>query len=146
MEINTNRNGCYPVSLLLCAHPFHTFSHIPFPFHTQCLTTDSLHHMILTPPQGTSCSLPCPLLLQGSRFAGRKQHIPVCLPFQLLHLPSLRSPSAPNISRDSPVMVDEPELTHRAPLAPCGPVIKTAPIPSCLAALRPTTANYLLLS
>lgn len=129
----------------VCSSLPYLFSH-PFPL------PHPMPHYRVPPPHDSHPSpvhflfSSSPLLLQGSRFAGRKQHIPVCLPFQLLQLPSLRSPSAPNISRDSPVMVDEPELTHRAPLAPCGPVIKTAPIPSCLATLLPTTANYLLLS
>lgn len=52
-------------------------------------------------------------------------------------------PSVPNTSRDSLVMVDEPELTHRAPLAPCGPVIKPAPISPCL---TPTYTHHSQLS
>lgn len=98
------------------------------PFHTQCLPADLLPHVHLTRSPIHFLSSPCPLLLQGSRLAGRKHHTPVCLPFYLPLAAILSSislfsgpPSAPQHLQGLTYhgRVWAPTL---GPLAPCDPL------------------------
>lgn len=114
--------SCFLPYILLHSFPLpHSIHHCTLPW-----PHDS-HPLPNRPELSSSLSFPLSPKEQGSGFAGRKRHIPVCLPF---HLPLAASAIfssisllsgphlLPNTSRESPVMVDELELTPRAPLAP----------------------------